>query len=312
MASITTGLTQLMQTYYDKRFLDRAKAMLVYDWGAQKRAVPRNNGKVVYFNRFTPLAVATTALTEATNPAGSDMTSTIVSATVAEYGDYVKVGSLFDLTSIDVGLQEHTDVMGQQGGETVDTLIVKELSGGATAQLAGGKSALTDVAITDVMSGSEIRKARRTLIANKAMPFEDGFFRGIVGPYSEYDLFGNSEWQYAAGLYGNSQDQLKSAVVGKLWGVQFKLSNNSTEEVNGGASNADIQHNFIFGKNAYGIVDIGTSATPKMIVKQSGPQDTSNPLNMFSTIGWRVDAFACKTLNANWLINIKAGATSKT
>ena len=45
MASITTGLTQLMSIYYDKVFLDRAELMLVYDFGAQKRSYPMNSGR---------------------------------------------------------------------------------------------------------------------------------------------------------------------------------------------------------------------------------------------------------------------------
>ena len=45
MASITTGLTQLMSIYYDKVFLDRAEAELKYDWGAQKRNIPMNSGR---------------------------------------------------------------------------------------------------------------------------------------------------------------------------------------------------------------------------------------------------------------------------
>lgn len=82
-----------MQTLLDKKFLDRAKKDVVYSIGAQVRTAPSNSGKTVVFNRFTPLASATTALTEATNPAGSDMTSTQVSATLAEYGKQ-KIGEI--------------------------------------------------------------------------------------------------------------------------------------------------------------------------------------------------------------------------
>lgn len=293
-----------MQIYYDKRFLDRAKLMLTFDWGAQKRSIPKNSGKTVYFNRFSPLAVATTPLTEATLPAGKDMTTTIVSATVAEYGDYTKVGSLFSLTSIDEGLGEHMDVLGQQAGETVDTLIVAELSAGATVQLAGGKSNITAVAASDTLTGAEIRKAVRTLKTNKAMRFGDGMFHGIVQPFTSYDLFGNSEWLNTV-IY-TDPTQLKEGVIGKLHGVVFKESNNSTSE----ASTVTVYHNFIFGQNAYGIVDVAGSGNAKTYVKTSGPQDTSQPIPRFSTVGWQIDAFVAKTLNANWILNLKAGASA--
>jgi N4-gp56 family major capsid protein len=305
MASSTSGLSNLMQIFYDKKFLDRAKALTVFADDAQKRNVPRNSGKTVYWNRFTPLAAATTPLTEGTNPSGSDMTTTIVSATVAEYGDFVKVNSLFNLTSIDEGLSEHSDVMGQQAGETVDTLVVAQLSANATAQLAGAKSALTAIAATDTFTGAEVRKAVRTLKGNKAMRFSDGYYHGISQPFTEYDLFGNSEWQNIAGAFYTDPSNAQKGFVGQLHGVKFKTSNASSTE----SSTVTVYHNYIYGQNSYGIVDIASTSEPSVIVKTPGPQDTSNPLNMFTTIGWKM-TFATKVLNANWIINVKAGATA--
>lgn len=86
MASSTTTLTNLMSTYYSKEFLARVELDTRYDWLATKKTMPLNSGKTIFFNRFSRLAVQTTPLTECVNPSGLDMTSTIVSATIAEYG----------------------------------------------------------------------------------------------------------------------------------------------------------------------------------------------------------------------------------
>lgn len=300
MASTTTGLSNLMQTYYDKVFLERAEEDQVYSWGATMKKMPKNSGKTVYFNRFSPLAKATTALTEATNPSAVDMTSTIVSATVAEYGNYTTVGSLFELTSIDVNLKEHAEVHGQNAGETLDELTAKELSGGGTTQLATGKSALTDIATSDTLDGAEIRKAVRTLKQNKAKKFAGGLFRGIVSVSGAYDLRGDSEWLDAY-RYTDASN-IRNGVIGKLHGVEFAETNNEVTE----ASTTTVYHNYIFGSNAYGQVDIASTSTPKMYVKMPGNQDTSNPLNLRSTVGWKA-TFVAKVLNSNWLINIKTG-----
>lgn len=305
MSSTTSGLSNLMSIYYDKVFLDRAKAMVVLEQDAQKKAVAPNAGKTVYWNRFTPLAAATTALTEATNPSDTDMSTTIVSTTVADYGAFTKVGGLFDLTSVDVNLKEHTEVHAQNAAETIDTLIAAQLSAGGTTQLANAKSALTAIAATDTLTGAEIRKAVRTLKNNKAMRFEDGFYHGVTQPFTEYDLFGNSEWQNIAGSVYTNTDNAKRGIVGQLHGVLFKTSNNLTTE----SSTVTVYHNFIYGKNAYGVVDIAGNSTPKIYVKNPGPSDTSNALNMFSTVGWKV-TYATKVLNSNWLVNIKSGATA--
>lgn len=303
MVSTTTGLSNLMSIYYDKVFLDRAELSLVYDYGAQKKTFPMNSGKTVVFNRFSPLAVATTALTEATLPSSVDMTSTHVSATIAEYGSYAVVGSLFNMTSLDTDLKEHIEVMAQNAGETLDTLIAKELSANATTQYAGAKSALTAVAATDVVNGAEIRKAVRTLKANKAKTFSDGLFHAIIPVYAAYDFRGSSEW-LAANTYV-STELYKNGQVGVLHGVKFIETNNQVYE----ASTVNVYHSYVFGQNAYGIVNLDKQPGKRIFVKQPGPTSTNDPIDMRSTIGWKA-SFVAKVLNSSWIIAIKSGVTA--
>lgn len=301
MASTTTGLSNVMSTYYDKLFLDRAKAEIKFDFGADTKTIAPNMGKTVIFNRFTPLALATTPLTEGSSPTAVDMTSTQVSATLQEYGNSVAVSTLFKMTSLDEGLAEHVDVMGTNAGETIDKLINTELSANATAQLAA--AALSSIAATDVLSGAMIRKAVRTLKTNKAQKFDGGVFRGIVQPATAYDLMVNSEW-LDANRYTTSE-AIKNGVIGKIAGVEFVESNNSSTE----SSTVTVYHNFIFGKHAYAQVSLAGQAGPRIIVKTPGANTTSDPLDMFSTVGWKA-VFATKVLNSNWVINCKTGATA--
>src|ERR1017187_8573152 len=123
MASAASSLITPIQVYYDKEFLDRAKIELRHDFGAQVKNVPLNSGQVVRWTRFSPLAVQTSALSEATNPSETAMTATQVSATLLEYGAVTNVSSLFSMTQIDVDLKEHIEVHGQNAGESIDQLI---------------------------------------------------------------------------------------------------------------------------------------------------------------------------------------------
>lgn len=66
-AQLTTGLTQEMSVYYEKVFLARAEYEYIFNQGAQMRTQPSNEGKQINFTRHTPLATATTALTEGIN-----------------------------------------------------------------------------------------------------------------------------------------------------------------------------------------------------------------------------------------------------
>lgn len=306
-----SGLTNTMQIFYDRVFLERAKTELRHDFGAQVKSIPMNSGKTVYFTRFTPLALATTALSEATNPSAVDMTAATVSAVLADYGSYTTVGSLYSMTSIEDGLREHIEIHGQNAGETIDRLIRTELASGATTLLPAACAALTNVHTTDTLTGLEIRRAVRLLKSNKAPKFENAMYRGIVGPYTAMDLMGNSEW-LDAHRYTDA-DAIKRGVIGKLHGVEFVESNDQHYVLTAGFSTsatnvANVYSNFIFGKEAYGVINLGSIRAPKVYVKNPGANSTDNPIDMYSTIGWKMP-FVAKTLNANWLINLKTGAT---
>lgn len=315
MASTTTGLSNLMSTFYDKVFLERAKNELRYDFGATVKKAALNQGKSIIFNRLTPLALVTTALTEATNPAEVAMTSTQVTATLAEYGTYTTIGSLFKMTSIDDDLKEHVEVHGQNAGESIDNLIRIELSANGTRQIvntATVASTTSTIHASDVMTGLEIRRAVRTLKLAKAPRFPGALYRGIIGPQVAMDLFGASEWLDAHRY--TTADAIERGVIGKLHGVEFVESNNPTVSLSGGFSTsttdvANVYETYVFGRGGYAMVSLDSFSAPKIYVKNPGAGDTSNPLDLWSTVGWKMP-FACKTLNASWIIKILTGATN--
>lgn len=308
------GLTAPMQIYYDRVFLERAKLELRFDFGADTKQVPMNSGKTVYFTRFTPLALQTTALSEAVNPTPIDMTASTVSATLADYGTYTQVGSLYSMTSIEIGLAEHVSVHGQNAGESIDDLIRSELqtNGTGVTVSTAATGALTNVHATDTLTGLEIRQVVRTLKINKAMKFPGGLYRGIIHPYCAMDLMGNSEW-LDAHRYTTS-DALERGVVGKLHGVEFVESNNpNIYTASAGFSTslnsvAGIVSTFFFGAHAYGVINLGSITAPKVYVKNPGANSTDNPIDMYSTVGWKMP-FAAKTLNSTWVLVLKSGAT---
>lgn len=314
------GLTQTMQLFYDRVFLTRAMIELRHDFGAQVRPVPMNAGKSIVWTRFTPLAVVTAALSEGANPTATDMTATNVSATLAEYGAYTLVSSLYSMTSIETGLKEHIEVHGQNAGESIDQLIRSELATNATAansQFASGATVASNfstVHTTDTLTGLEIRRAVRTLKGNKAQKFDNGLYRGIISHAVAMDLMGNSEW-LDAHRYTTS-DAIERGVVGKLHGVEFVETNNGYFLTSGGFSTsaanvANVYFSFIFGKNAYGVVNLASITAPKVYVKNPSGNSTDNPLDLFSTVGWKMP-FACKTLNSTWIVPIATGATDQT
>lgn len=257
------------------------------------------------WTRRTPLASATTPLTEATNPSAVDMTSTTVSAAVAPYGNWTKAGQLYSLTSIDVGLKEHVEVHAQNAAETIDDLIEAALDGGGTADIANGVD-LTALAASDTIDGADVRAEEYELDLAKAYRFQDNFYKAIIPVAVSHDLRGDSEWLDAY-RYTDASN-IRNGEIGQLHGVKFHKTNNQTIDADAGAGSVDAYTTYFVGAHAYGVVDLAGQMGPRIFVKNPGPNSTDNPLEMFSTVGWK-SHFAAKVLNSDWVREYKSASS---
>ena len=217
--------TYLNKTWYDRTLLEWAKANLVYANFGQKRPIPRNSGKTVEFRRwtlFTPNAT-TQKLTEGVTPSSQSLGQTKVEATVEQYGAYVEISDLLDLTAYDPVIDDSAELLGEQLGIVVDNVTRDAMIADASDQFAGGAANAGSVAATSYLTVDEVRKAVRTLKNNKARRFSgngrSGHFVCIVDPYATYDLQSDSLWQDVS-KYSNAE-QIYSGEIGRLFGVVF-------------------------------------------------------------------------------------------
>lgn len=65
-----------------------------------------------------------------------------------------------------------------------------------------------------------------------------------------------------------------------------------------------VHHSLIFGKDAYGIIDIAGSGSMRIITKPQGSSGTDDPLDQRATVAAKVDAYAAKVLNSLWIIDM--------
>ena len=217
--------TYLNKTWYDRTLLEWAKAQLVYAQFGQKRPIPRNSGKTVEFRRwtlFTPNAV-TQKLTEGVTPSSQSLGQTKVEATIAQYGAYVEISDLLDLTAYDPVIDDSAELLGEQLGIVIDNVTRDAMIADASDQYAGGAADQNSVAATSYLTVDEVRKAVRTLKNNKARRFSgsgaSGHFVCIVDPYATYDLQSDSLWQDVS-KYSNAE-QIYAGEIGRLFGVRF-------------------------------------------------------------------------------------------
>lgn len=284
----TSTISQEVGIWYEKVFLARAEVELVHKEGAQMRSRSGNEGTTVRFTRYSPLALATTPLTEGSNPAESNLTAVNVDATLAEYGNSVKVSRLLSTTGIDKRDKEKIEVVGQNMGETLDALARDALFAGATAQGSGAA----------VLSPTDLRKSVRTLKSNKALRYAGKFgWMGKIQPETEFDLTGSSTWENAK--IHSSVEDLYRGEIGGLYGIRLLVTNQ-------GKVVTTTYSNFVHGREAFGVFD-NSDDKPKLY-PVSGP-DSANPANRFSFLSW-AGQYVVKVLNGNWVIDIKTSASA--
>ena len=219
---LTTDITPSMQTYYDKKLLINAKPNLVHQKFGQQVILPKNQGKTIQFRKWTPFAALTTPLVEGTVPDGQSLSMTQVSAGIEQYGGYVAVSDMLDLTALDPVINDSVELMGDQGGLTMDTLTRDVISASSNVQFAGGLSGRHLLSSSNKLTVNELRKAVRTLKKNKAPMFSrDGksYYVAIVGPETTYDLQSDTLWQDAAKY--SAVENIFEGEIGKLFGVIF-------------------------------------------------------------------------------------------
>ena len=127
----TTGTMSVeMKTFYEKRLIDNAEPNLVHDQFGDKYPIPEGSGKTIEFRRYSPLPKALTAITEGVTPDGDNLQVSAVTATVAQYGNWIRLSDMLELSAIDRNVEQATKLLGAQAGRTLDTITREELNGG--------------------------------------------------------------------------------------------------------------------------------------------------------------------------------------
>ena len=177
----------------------------------------------------------------------------------------------------------------------------------------------TGLTAANIVTGSAVERAVALLKHNKAPKYDGKFYVGIMSPFVVYDFMQDSAWVNAQ--HYASPEAIKNGELGKWGGVRWFEDTQAftTAVCDGTAHNDDLGFSVysatgavnqtpIFGKGAIAGTRI-SGVKDKLIVKVSGPQDTSNPTNAFSMVSWRV-FFVATVLNGLFGVQILSGAST--
>jgi N4-gp56 family major capsid protein len=240
--------------------------------------LPKRNGATVQWYRYGVLGAKTTPRTTAGGPgiategmisAGSTMSSAVVTATVAQYTDFIALSDFARDIHIDDNLAQAAKELGYSAGLSVDTITRSEID---TA---------TGTAVMTLLNGStftakDAANGFFTLQALDVQPMDSGrargMFYGIIHPYVAYDFMldpavgGMMDLQkYTKGIEAFSSYEDRGW-VGTVHNCKFYMSNNV--KITAGSPNT--YRTYIFGKDGVGSVDLagkGPSQTNDVKVK---------------------------------------------
>ena len=296
-------LSAEMKTFYDMTLIDEASANLVHDQFGQKRPIPANGGKTIEFRKFAPLAKATTPLTEGVTPDGKSLAVSTITATVAQYGDYITQSDVLELTSLDNTILEATKLLGRQAGLTLDTVVRDVLQSGTNVTYCpkvtnGAETVVTSRGDLDATSQLTVKVIQQVVakLRGQNAPTIGGKYVAIIHPYVAYDLMRDPEW-IDAHKYANPTN-LYEGEIGEIAGVRF-VQTTEAKIYEGGVFGT-----LIFGEGAYGVTEI-TGGGLQTIVKQKGSAGTADPLDQRSSVGWKAIKTA-ELLIPNYLVRVES------
>lgn len=298
------GLSPEMKTFYDMTLIDEAQANLVHGQFAQKKPIPKGGGKTIEFRKFASLPKATTPLTEGVTPDGKSLTVTAITATVSQYGDFITMSDVLELTAIDNVILEATKLLGRQAGLTLDTIVRNVMHSGTNVTYCPKVAA--DGTETEVTSRSDLDntcqltvKVVQQVVAKlraQNAPTIGGDYVAIIHPYVAYDLMRDPEW-IEAHKYAQPEN-LYEGEIGKIAGVRF-VQTTEAKVYSGGVFGS-----LFLGDGAYGDTEIAGGGL-QTIVKQKGSAGTADPLDQRSSVGWKAIKTA-ELLVENYLVRVES------
>ncbi len=220
------NLSAEMKTYYEKRLIDLAEPRLVHDQFGDKYPIPVGGGKTIEFRRYDSLEKAVKPITEGVTPAGNSLNVTSLTETVMQYGDWIQLSDMLEMSAVDNNVVQATRLLGAQAGRTLDSITRDVLAGGTNVIYAPDMS---DGEKKEVKSRSEISencrltadlifRAAAQLKGMNADPIDDKYV-AIIHPYVAYDLMRSEEW-IDAHKYATPEN-IYAGEIGRIAGVRF-------------------------------------------------------------------------------------------
>jgi hypothetical protein len=266
---------------------------------------------------FYPMRVDNSSTYAKTGTVTTSTSTTIICDTSLTEADHFWVNGLLIWTSgQNKGSAHEVTAFANATGQVTFTPALKDAADvGDTFRIV----VTTGLAATNVVTCAAVERAVAILKHYKAPKWDGKNYVGIISPFVTYDFMQDSAWVNAQ--HYASPENIKNGELGKWGGVRwYEDTEPFTTLITDGTADASdrgfsvysaagtINQTPIFGKGAIagsrikGVKDL-------IIVKVSGPTDTSNPTNAYSYVSWKA-YFVAVVLNGLFGVQILSGAST--
>lgn len=321
------------QQFYNRIMLEYLRqSEFKWDMLAERKSIPRNAGtNTVNFRRIKKLVVGDTTnpentslrlLTEGVTPNGRVVDKESITATVAQYGDFIAFSDKVDFEEIDPIIAQYTTELGYSAKELMDLIVRDMLVATPTVKYAQVYAAdgsynnptmtpatnpvvsRDKIGATNKFNLRDIRKILRDFKKNHVRPAYKGDYVCFIGPDTEFDLMDDPTFQKRMD-YGRDIQPMMDNEIGRIFGCRFivvknpKIYKAGVDPDGGGpevAPTVDVHAAIVMGAGALGVVDVESEGNVETIIKGLGSAGTEDPLNQRQTIGYKINAFGAVRL----------------
>lgn len=278
---------------------------------------------------------------------GTTPTVTDVQKAVSKYGTHILLNEEADVFNFNGTTVELMDILADNAGRTVNYIVRNEMEDNGTQVYSGGTAdANTGGVVTASVLNNVVNTLQRN-VADTFLAMTRGSvnvgtvpilaaYYGMCHPDVAYDISQISGFtsveKYAGqvsvlpgefGFYGlagtgirfcSTPDASIDEGLGSTGAAAASVRTSSGD-------NADLYNTVVYGRHAVGTLGLGKEvptdaadvgrkmAVVEIINKPFGSAGTADPLNEYSTMGWK-SWCAAKVLNGNWIRSIRSAATA--
>lgn len=273
---------------YDRVLLMAPQPKYIYTKYAEKRGIGTKQGTTIKFRRFSRLSAATTPLSEGITPSGSRLAKVDLTAQVSQYGDFVTLTDVVQLTVEDDTVAKTMELQNDQVNNTMDQLCRDYICASASSTTcSNGSGTATLLNQTDIDGVVQTLRANNCDYMFQRVSASQGV--GTSPVRASYVGLADTDLEDDLRDVANFLDVVEYSASQGVDAVEFGNTGSvrwltSTE----GYVEGTDYYNPIMGRDSanspYAMIDLGGGNMRGMM---EGPGGNADPLRQRNTIGWK-------------------------